>query len=422
MLVSYVVADTDADPKRLRAFAAEFLPRQLLPAAIVSLDRLPLTPTGKLDDSALPTPDFTDSAGYRAPNTPAEQAVAEIFADVLGISSPIGADDDYFDLGGNSLSAVRVIAALRERLDATVTLAVMLTDPTPAGIAAGLTQTDGDETGLDVLLPIRPRGTRIPVFFVHPIVGLSWCYGGLARYLDDDRPMYGLQTPGVCELEEPPSSLSGLAARYLREIRRVAPEGPYHLVGWSLGGVIAHDLAVQLQRGGQHVASLTLLDSFAAQPVPDAGAEEMQAVDLLAGLGITGPFDLVHGSLQSSTLGDLLVEVEGLLPTVSAEHIRRLIAAAEHNARLLRAHTPGVFDGPALLFSATRDDQGSAAAETWSGHVRSITEHAVDTTHWQICAPDALAVIGPALAEHLRTSETPIAASEPETDDDALPG
>ena len=100
-------------------------------------------------------------------------------------------------------------------------------------------------------------------------------------------------------------------------------------------------------------------------------------------------------------------EVEGLLPTVSPEHIRRLVASASHNAQLQREHTPAVFDGAALLFSAARDGHGSAAAESWSGYVRSITEHAVDSTHWRICAPDALAVIGPIIADHLRHSEMP---------------
>ncbi|AQA20715.1 amino acid adenylation domain protein [Rhodococcus sp. MTM3W5.2] len=401
-LVSYLVARGGAalSPDRVTAFVSEFLPRYMVPAAIVEIEAVPLTPTGKLDEKALPTPEFASRVvRYREPGSPTEWAVAEAFAAVLG-ADRVGADDDFFDLGGNSLSAMRVLTHLRSALAAPVSLQWLLVDPTPASIAARIDASDGQagDSGLDIVFPIRETGTAEPVFFVHPIVGLSWCYTGFAAHIGAERPLYGLQVPGLLREEAEPESIDELAARYLQEVQRIQPQGPYHLVGWSLGGVIAQAMAVELQTAGERVGSLVLLDSYAV-PVGDPG-EPVRPDDLLAGLGIA-----------SDDLGDLdpdlfdLAAVQGLidggsLPGLTGEHARRLFAAAERNDALMGRHRPGVFDGDVLVFTAAADPAG--AADTWRPFVTGeIDEHPVEATHWQMTSPSAMEAIGPVLGDHL---------------------
>ena len=118
-----------------------------------------------------------------------------------------------------------------------------------------------DQPAFDVVLPIRADGTKPPLFCIHPIVGLAWSYSGLAEHLDRDRPIYGLQSPAFTEDNASYDSVGALAKRYVQEIRGLQPRGPYLLLGWSFGGVLAHAVATQLRAVGEQIAALVLLDS-----------------------------------------------------------------------------------------------------------------------------------------------------------------
>ncbi|MEN0135295.1 MAG: amino acid adenylation domain-containing protein, partial [Rhodococcus sp. (in: high G+C Gram-positive bacteria)] len=378
VLVSYVVPAAGAapDPARVRAFVSEFLPAHMVPSAVVCIDSVPLTPTGKLDVDALPRPDFA-AAEYRRPAAGHESTVATVFAEILGVEQ-VGADDNFFDLGGTSLSAMRAVSLLRASSDVTVSLQWLMTEPTPAAIAARMAAADGDtrDTALDVVFPIRAGGAGTPLFWIHPISGLAWCYTGFAEHVDENRPVFGIQTPAVVG-EVLPDSIEALAARYLTEVRRIQPEGPYDLAGWSIGGVLAHAMAVQLQQAGQTVRSLVMLDSF---------AETQQSRD-------TGDATVVGEDEDTSAA----------LSALSPEHVDRLTAAAHHNAGLMRDYRPGLFDGDVLFFTAAHDDPSlRRAVGTWRPWVNGrITNHPVQSTHWQITEPAAVRVIGPLLAEYL---------------------
>ena len=163
----------------------------------------------------------------------------------------------------------------------------MFLDPTPAGIARRLdmpTADAGMEELLAVVVPLRTKGTGRPLFCVHPGIGLSWGYAGLVRYLPEDRPVYGLQLPALSD-DGDYQSIEQLAHRYVEEVEAVSPDGPYDLLGWSLGGVIAHAMAVELQSSGRDVATLAMMDSY-----PDNGdapaSAELDVRDILRGLGL----------------------------------------------------------------------------------------------------------------------------------------
>nr|WP_277350430.1 thioesterase domain-containing protein [Rhodococcus sp. BL-253-APC-6A1W] len=241
------------------------------------------------------------------------------------------------------------------------------------------------------MLPIRAEGDLPPVFCVHPIIGLSWCYTALAQEIDPSVPVYGVQTP----LEDRPESLDDLAALYVDEIRRIQPEGPYRLLGWSLGGVIAHAMAVQLQAAGSAVETLVMLDSFADTDTDTDASEEpeMPMSDLLAGLGVVGDGD---GPADLAGIVRVVADVTGTPAEDTERLVRQLMDAARHNVVLAAGHRPGRFDGDVVYFTAAEDDSRGAAG--WADAVSGrIHDHSVPVTHWRMTSTEALAVLGPRL-------------------------
>jgi amino acid adenylation domain-containing protein len=399
-LVGYVAAeqgrriDTDA----LAASARERLPAYMVPSQIMVLDELPLASAGKLDRRALPKPRFEPRA-FRAPATDTEVAVATAFAELLGVER-VGADDNFFELGGNSLLAVRVVSALEASTGVAVPLQMVMTDPTPSSIAARLSSADRHRDGaLDVLFPIRSAGEGRPLFCIHPIVGLAWCYTGLTSRIDPERPIYGLQSPAITGEDTLPASIDDLAARYVEEIRKIQPRGPYELLGWSLGGVLAHAVAVQLQAAGDEVATVVMLDSYAQQPDPRDTEMPVSAGDLLAGIGVEADVPAAVADMTPESAVDLLAATGGPTAVLSRDQLHRLIESAAHNCALLGRHTPGVFRGDVAFFTAGRDDPtGSAAAASWEPYVTgAVRNRNVDSAHWHMTSPGVLRVVGAAL-------------------------
>ena len=389
-LVSYITGT--ATPEAVREHARRSLPAHMVPAAVTVIAQVPRTGTGKLDVAALPTPVFTATA-YRPARTTAEIAVVEAFESVLG-AQRIGVDDNFFDLGGTSLSAMRVIGELRAR-SYEIGMQSLLMDATVTAVAERISSGRSDTEELAVLLPLQQSGQGAPVFCIHPILGLSWCYTGLGAYLDN--PLYGLQTPAP---EELPRTLAQLAARYLEQIIRVAPEGPVHLLGWSLGGVIAHEMARQLVASGRTVASLILLDAHHGDH--GAWADALPVTDLMSGLGLD--LAVPDGQMVSlDTASELLdaVDTGGILDRTDIE---RLIGAAQHNHQLLQQHRPGVYPGDVLYVDAGLERRHGVGQ--WYPHVAgNVTVISARATHWQMCAPATLAAIGPRIAHELRSTE-----------------
>ena len=389
-LVTYITGS--ASPEDVREHARRSLPAHMVPAAVTAIDEVPRTRTGKLDVAALPEPMFGITA-YRPATTAAEIAVVEAFEAVLD-SHRIGLDDNFFDLGGSSLSAMRVIGELRAR-SYEIGIQSLLMDATVTAVANRISAGASDSQELAVLLPLRAAGHGTPVFCIHPILGLSWCYTGLGTYFDN--PLYGLQTPAPDEL---PATLSQLASRYVDEICRIAPEGPVHLLGWSLGGVIAHEVAVQLAACGRTVSSLVLLDAHHGDSGDWAGA--IPVADLMSGLGLD--LAVPEGQVVSlDTAGELLdsVDTGGVLDRADIE---RLIGSAQHNHLLLQQHRPGVYPGDVLFFAAGMD--GNHGVGAWYPHIAgSTTVISARATHWQMCAPTTLAAIGPRIAHEFHATE-----------------
>ncbi|HZI06168.1 MAG TPA: amino acid adenylation domain-containing protein, partial [Archangium sp.] len=274
------VSSPGLDLETVRTRLKQRLPESMLPSALVVLEALPLTSSGKVDGRALPAPGESRREGRAsvAPRDELERELVHVWEEVLGVK-PVGVTDSFFELGGQSLLAVRLVARLRERWGHAVPLAVLFEGPTVEALAARL-RAGVPASAQGNRVTLQPEGTGTPVFWVHPVGGNVLCYAELARHLGTGRPFHALQATGLDGSEAPLTRVEDMARRYVEQVRAVQPEGPYLLGGWSLGGTVAYEMARELRRQGQEVALLVLLDSFApaAQSTP-----EPEAATLLAG-------------------------------------------------------------------------------------------------------------------------------------------
>ncbi|MFE2998349.1 thioesterase domain-containing protein, partial [Nocardia sp. NPDC059246] len=337
---------------------------------------------------------------YRAPRTDAERTLVDAFETVLE-SPRIGVDDNFFDIGGNSMGAVRLVTLVREHTGIPMPLQWMFLDPTPAALAQRLVEAadqPGVEASMRVLLPMRPRGDAPALFCVHPAIGLAWCYGGLVQYIDGDRPIYGIQSPGVTDGGTADRTVRELAVRYVEEILHVQPEGPYHLLGYSAGGPLAHAMAVELRRRGAEVPSLVMIDSRADVAVPDDSALPPLSMLLAEFGGIDIPPELEH--LTPAQAADLLA-ASGI--TFSATDLENFYSDLQHLLRQIAAHEHEVFDGDLLFFAAAHNPDPNPNVTTWRRYIGgSIQDRPLPYSHNEMITAEALAVIGPLVDAYLR--------------------
>ncbi|MCX4671461.1 amino acid adenylation domain-containing protein [Streptomyces sp. NBC_01381] len=403
-LVGYVTADGAGapDPEALRTRLARTLPDYMVPGAIVVLDDFPLSPNGKLDRRALPAPSFEGSAdGGRVPSGHREETLTRLFAEILGVPQ-LGVDDAFFDLGGTSLLAARLVARVRDTLGAELTIGTLFQAQTPAALAAHLDADRGEaDHALDVLLPLRAGGDRTPLFAFHPAGGISWCYSGLLSRLDPGQPVYGLQAHGLHGEGQLPSSMEDMAAEYVDALRGAQPHGPYRLLGWSVGGVLAHTVAVLLQEAGEQVELLALLDAYPSDQWRDsaipAEADALTALLRMAGYDRTGEL----------TREDVLATLHREGSALAGLPDRTLTAVIDivvNNARLMREHDHRAFDGDALFFTASAPRaEDWLTREAWAPYVSGeIDNHDVDCLHPELTQPRRLDEICAVLATRLK--------------------
>src|SRR5262249_16342869 len=170
----------------------------MVPSAIVPVERLPLTPNGKLDLRALPAPDLTPTHARRAPRTAQEEILCGLFAEVLGVAR-VGIDDNFFELGGHSLLAIRLISRIRSSLDVAASLRGLFEAPSVEELVKRLVRGRPARSDFERLLPIRPRGTKAPLFCIHDAGGFSWPYSKLIGHIPQDHPIYGLQARSLTQ-------------------------------------------------------------------------------------------------------------------------------------------------------------------------------------------------------------------------------
>jgi amino acid adenylation domain-containing protein len=265
-LVAYIVTQQQLTDKELRTFIQSQLPDYMIPSAFVFLAQLPLTPNGKVDRHALPAPESLESAAANISTTPRddlERELTTIWERVLGLKS-IGINDNFFELGGHSLIAVRLFSEIDRVWGQNLPLATLFQHQTISELADVLRQ-DGWTAPWSCLVLIQSGGSKPPLFCIHPLGGNILEYYTLANYLGRERPIYGLQSQGLDGKQPLLHRVEDMAAHYIQEIRKVQPQGPYSLIGYSFGGVVAFEMAQQLSSAGEQMALVAMLDSSLAQ-------------------------------------------------------------------------------------------------------------------------------------------------------------
>ncbi|MEU7015186.1 amino acid adenylation domain-containing protein [Streptomyces sp. NPDC046385] len=389
-LVGYVVPagpGVPVDGAELRRFTRHMVPDHMVPSAVVPLERLPLMPNGKLDRAALPAPAYGAAVRREAAHAH-EEPLCTLFAEVLGVDR-VGPDDGFFDLGGHSLLATRLVSRVRAVLGTGLTVRALFEAPTPAALARRL-DGEGGGSGLDVLLPLRTGGRLRPLFAVHAASGLAWPYARLLPHLDPDVPLYGLQAPSLADPAGGARKPEELVREYARRIREVQPRGPYRLLGWSVGGVLAYGVAAELVEAGQAVEFVALLDSY---PAPEEGLPDWEEthrhVAGSAGFGADGA-----PPEQIALLGQRAVK-----------GARLAVRSAVEALRTPPARTRGV---DVLHFRAASDHAPAspAAPDAWRAYGGGrVTAVDVACGHYEMLDPAPLATIGATLSA--RATEDP---------------
>ncbi|MFJ1460351.1 amino acid adenylation domain-containing protein [Nocardia sp. N2S4-5] len=260
--------------------------------------------------------------------------------------------------------------------------------PAPAGL------------GLDVVLPIRADGDAPALFCIHPSSGIAWTYLGFAEQLRPGRPVYGLQAP---DLSGEPSarSIDEFAERYAREIRRLQPEGPYHLLGWSFGGLIAHAVAARLERSGARVGVVALLDADTADLDGDS-IEKLTPGAFVNAFGAVFGIEDVPATATAHEAAELICERMGGLSLVDAATLERMAASYNASARTRTGYRRPVHHGDILYFAATVGTSDIFGAAGWRPYVTgAVTTHELEVTHDEMTAPHVLPTIARVLDEHL---------------------
>jgi amino acid adenylation domain-containing protein len=260
-LVAYVVAEerVEVSAAELRNQLSNLLPEHMVPSAFMSLAGMPLTPNGKLDRKGLPAPDQSAvvTRGYEAPVGEVETALAEIWQELLGLER-VGRHDHFFELGGHSLLCVKLFSAINQRFDLLLPLSTIFTAPSLDALAL-IVQTR--YYSQSILVPLHLEGKGRPLFCIHPVGGQVFFYNKLAQYLGNGYPIYGVQSPEVAGVPLPCATIEAMASTYCRAIIAAQPIGPYRLIGWSTGGIIAVAIAKALYDCGCEVEYLGLVDS-----------------------------------------------------------------------------------------------------------------------------------------------------------------
>lgn len=387
-LVAYVVSSSPSAPSaaQLRTFLLERLPEFMVPQHFVTLQQLPLTPNGKLDRKALPVPERRREdllTEYVAPATDLERAIVDVWKDVLAIDR-VGVTDSFYDLGGDSLAAVRVVYEIEQRMGRVVPVSALLRAPSVRELAGRLEAGVAEEAS--VLVPLRDGVAHPPLFLFHPSGGDVVAYRGLVTDVDPERPMTALRSfarTGAVEAD----SLAAMAKEYAEVIRAAQPDGPYLLAGWSLGGVLAHAVAGHLERGGATVALCAIIDSvlpasrsglrdrllyrLGTSLGPLAGGLASQPEEVLEDLLARPPGERLEAALQlARTVGDATAE---LPPSVLEPEIE---LAARH-AQLLEAHQPDTIAAPVRVIWAEHSTDAGAPLTDWSVYTRGGVEQTV---------------------------------------------
>jgi amino acid adenylation domain-containing protein len=358
-LAAYVIPHHPIDAADLERGLQERLPRYMVPSVYVLMDTFPLSANGKIDRMAFPDPHAEPPAARsaEAPRDEVEREVLTAWRAVFGTDT-IGIHDDFFAMGGNSLTGLRLLGRIRDRFDRDFTLSSLLEQGTVAK-QAQIIRHRQKAVSSPVVVTLRDRG-EVPIFCVHPVGGSALCYAELAKSLHGFS-VFGIQAVGLRSIPE-------MASRYLAAVRAKRPRGPLTFVGWSMGGTIAYEMARQALDCGESVALVAAIDTAA----PGAYRQNLEPAALLAWFArdlaaISGrPMSLrTEGELARFDFDELyrVAAEAGIFADVTRAEVSRIYEIFCANAEALAAYDPLPCDVPMLLVRGTSSRVTSRDAE-----------------------------------------------------------
>ncbi|MQY25999.1 non-ribosomal peptide synthase/polyketide synthase [Nocardia aurantia] len=371
----------------VRRWVSRRLPEYMVPAVVTVIDEVPLTAGGKLDRKALPDPEFASAVEYLAPTNERERVLAGLFAEILGLDR-VGIDDDFFALGGHSLLATRLTSKIRVALGVEVPVRVIFDAPTVAQLAPRLDEA-AQSTDFDPVLVLKNTGSGNPLWCLHPGGGLGWFYQQLGPHLPD-RPIYAIQSRG---LDGGPlaGSFEEMIDDYTDQILELQPDGPYFLLGWSYGGIVAHALARRLTQRDKRIGFLGVVDSKPVVPMDEQ--PDVSEDDALAGIRAWAA-DRFGEQLESEVVREL---------------VERATKVLINNSTLLEGCTSPVHDGDLTIFGGTVDpdsnridDVATDLTDAWRPHLTGRIEvFEIDCAHGDFDRPENMDRIGRILRDLL---------------------
>lgn len=388
-----------------REHCAQVLPDYMVPTLWHTLPALPVSPSGKADRKLLASLDLTpQTSDAEGPHGLLEQQLCSIIAGVLG-RERFGVDEDFFASGGHSLAALEVIAAVEEQLGLSVSIGALFAHPTVQALAASIAGERGEGAEFAPVLPLREQPTAhdatdapAPLFILPPAGGLGWCYAGYLSHLPAQQGVYAVQAEAFSDPQAGfASSLQELAEGYLAQIEKTLAERSlprrFALMGWSVGGTAAVQVAALAQAAGAQVERVILLDAYPSEqwqgvPAPDE-QESFRALLRMGGL----PEPAAGEQLDLPGTLERLQRAGSAMGYLPEEKLGVCLGSMRASAALMRGAEQAFFDGDVLLVGVPHEDQPYLDAEGWSAHASSFRSVLLEGTHPDLVNPTRLAEV-----------------------------
>ena len=388
-----------------REHCAQVLPDYMVPTLWHTLPALPVSPSGKADRKLLASLDLTpQTSDAEGPHGLLEQQLCSIIAGVLG-RERFGVDEDFFASGGHSLAALEVIAAVEEQLGLSVSIGALFAHPTVQALAASIAGERGEGAEFAPVLPLREQPTAhdatdapASLFILPPAGGLGWCYAGYLSHLPAQQGVYALQAEAFSDPQAGfASSLQELAEGYLKLIEKTLAERSlprrFALMGWSVGGTAAVQVAALAQAAGAQVERVILLDAYPSEqwqgvPAPDE-QESFRALLRMGGL----PEPAADEQLDLPGTLERLQRAGSAMGYLPEEKLGVCLGSMRASAALMRGAAQAFFDGDVLLVGVPHEDQPYLDAEGWSAHASSFRAVLLEGTHPDLVNPARLAEV-----------------------------
>ena len=403
-LVAYFVPASEPAPAsaELRSSLSEKLPEHMIPARFIALKAMPLTPNGKIDRKALPNPALSEldrTREYVEPQDILEAQLVKMWEEILSVR-PIGIRHSFFELGGNSLLAVRLMQKVKQQFGRDLQIASLFEAPTPEKLA-GILRRKGWSSPWSSLVPIQTGGSQTPFFCVHGAGGTVLRFYDLARYLGVDRAIYGLQARGLHQEDSCDTRIEEMAARYLTEIRETQPTGPYLFGGYSFGGLVAFEMARMVSADHQQ-ATVVLFDTFCPQ-LTKTSAFASLTLPARALSSASLKYFRTPAARRRAEVSDALKTIrQGIERRLRESRVPATLKKVRKACRQAAAnYAPGAFHGPVILFRSQKTPllQFDDSQTVWSEYALGELEvHEIQGNHDDVLREPQVRMI----AERLR--------------------